>query len=883
MPARFSPLAFNRSRRPVPVAGSRQSPEELARLLPQYRIEGIIGRGGMGVVYKAHQGTLERTVAIKLLPAELTEDPNFVARFEREARTLAHLEHPGIIHVHDFGQTSAGHLYFVMEFVDGTDLYQLIHGPGLTSAQALDLVSQICDALQYAHGKGVVHRDIKPANILITREGRAKLADFGLARPVQSGESGQLTRSRVVMGTPEYMAPEQKRGEGDHRVDLYALGVMLYEMLCGRTPQGAWQVPSQQVPVDVRLDQVVIKAMQEEPARRYQQASEVKTDVDLIRTSAGETPKPGNPAQPQAPGSSVSPERDSPAPSSKKALLIGAACVIPLIGAAAWFASRQGPPAQAGAGSATASLAAAAIGHPWTNTLGLEFLPIPGAAPALLATTETRGSDWDTFLQAKQYSWKRFRDPTVSDKIKPADHPISGVSWHDANAFCEWLTEKERKEGRLPADMRYRLPTDHEWSQAAGISEDPAVPPSDLSGKDPAYAWGMTWPPPKDQFNVGDISELPGNLSWEKSVQAIRDTPPLLVDDHEETCPVKCYPPGEHGFYGLTGNVSEWVWDKWKPSHNEHGFRVLRGAGWFSLAKGGMPWLTRFLAPGLEIAAIEGMRSAKQTLLLSDRERAQPTEAWPYFGFRIALAKSAETLPDGILPLENGVRVNSLGMHLLPVDGSAKPESYIARWETRVRDYQVFATETSRHWTKPAFPQGPDHPAVLVSSQDCEAFCQWLTLRERQSGAIPQDWSYRLPTNQEWLGIFLPEPATLMAKADQLKYWSNALFNENISDHSRYAALGRKGYSYRYHDGHAWTAPVGSYKPMVRRNVSFYDVGGNVAERQICPKLTRGATPEISTIWGEDYAQTLSVTNGATRTGRSANGRRGHPLRSASG
>jgi len=488
----------------------------------------------------------------------------------------------------------------------------------------------------------------------------------------------------------------------------------------------------------------------------------------------------------------------------------------------------------------------------------LEFLPIPGAAPALLATTETRGADWDAFLQATKRPWKRFRDPTVSDKVKPADHPVSGVSWHDANAFCEWLTEKERKEGRIPADMRYRLPTDHEWSQASGISEDPAVPPADLSGKDLAYAWGMTWPPPEDRFNVGDISELPGNLSWEKSVQAIRDTPPVFVDEHEETCPVKCFPPGEHGFYGLTGNVSEWVWDKWKPSHNEHGFRVLRGAGWFSPAKGGMPWLTRFLAQGLEIAAIEGVRPAKQTLLLSDRERAQPTEAWPHFGFRIALSKSAETLPDGMLPLENGVRVNSLGMHLLPVDGSANPESYIARWETRVRDYQVFATETSRHWGKPAFPQGPDHPAVLVSSQDSEAFCQWLTLRERQSGAIPQDWSYRLPTNQEWLGIFLPEPATLMAKADHLRFWNNALFNENISDHSRYAALGRKGYSYRYHDGHAWTAPVGSYKPMVRGNFSFYDVGGNVAERQICTRLTRGPAPEYRTIWGEDYAQTLA-------------------------
>ncbi len=272
---------------PPPAAEGWEPPDpaELQLLLPQYRIEALIGRGGMGVVYKGSQSRLGRSVAVKLLPAELADDEGFVARFEREARTLAHLDHPGIIQVHDFGQTSEGHLYFVMEYVDGTDLFQMIHGPGLKPAEALEIITQVCDALQFAHSKGVVHRDIKPANILVTKEGRVKLADFGLARPMNSGHSGQLTLTRTIMGTPEYMAPEQKRGEGDHRVDLYALGVMLYEMLCGRTPQGAWQPPSQRVQVDVRLDKVVIKAMQEEPERRYQQASEVKTDVETIRTT----------------------------------------------------------------------------------------------------------------------------------------------------------------------------------------------------------------------------------------------------------------------------------------------------------------------------------------------------------------------------------------------------------------------------------------------------------------------------------------------------------------------------------------------------------------------------------------------------------------------
>ncbi len=260
------------------------TPEELAALLPQYRIVALIGRGGMGAVYKGEQATLERPVAIKLLPAELAADSQFIARFQREARTLARLQHPGIVAVYDFGQTTAGHLYFIMEYVDGTDLHRVLHGPGLKPAQALELLGQICDALQYAHGQGVIHRDIKPANILLNMQGRAKLGDFGLARPL-NGEAQDITSTNVVMGTPDYMAPEQRVGIADHRADIFALGVMLYEMLTGRTPRGVFEPPSKKVAVDVRIDSVVLKALQSEPELRYQAVSELKTDLDRIRTT----------------------------------------------------------------------------------------------------------------------------------------------------------------------------------------------------------------------------------------------------------------------------------------------------------------------------------------------------------------------------------------------------------------------------------------------------------------------------------------------------------------------------------------------------------------------------------------------------------------------
>ncbi len=263
------------------------TPEELGQILPQYRIECLLGRGGMGAVYKGIQPELERPVAIKILPAEVAADEVFVTRFKREARTLAKLQHPRIVTIYDYGQTGEGHLYFVMEYIDGTTLREILRGPGLTAEEALLKVSQICDALYAAHQQGVVHRDVKPENILITRDGWVKLADFGLARPRQEDDE-VLTSVHASVGTPAYMAPEQRAGHADHRSDIYALGVMLYEMLTGRRPQGAFEPPSVSAQADVRLDHVVTKALQQAPERRYQEVSEFKDDVDNIRSTPAE-------------------------------------------------------------------------------------------------------------------------------------------------------------------------------------------------------------------------------------------------------------------------------------------------------------------------------------------------------------------------------------------------------------------------------------------------------------------------------------------------------------------------------------------------------------------------------------------------------------------
>ncbi len=162
-----------------------------------------------------------------------------------------------------------------MEYVDGTNLRTILHGPGLNPDQALAVVGQLCDALQAAHRAGVIHRDIKPENVLITSDGYVKLADFGLARPPQGDDETGLTQTNVVMGTPDYMAPEQRAGahKADHRSDIFALGVMFYEMLTGETPRGMFEPPSHRVQVDVRIDDVVLKALQSAPDRRYQRSA----------------------------------------------------------------------------------------------------------------------------------------------------------------------------------------------------------------------------------------------------------------------------------------------------------------------------------------------------------------------------------------------------------------------------------------------------------------------------------------------------------------------------------------------------------------------------------------------------------------------------------
>lgn len=274
--------------RPNPVAMLRAAavdlpenrPEALAAvasLFPELHIEGAIGRGGSGVVYRVRQASGE-FAALKLLdPALSAREPAFAERLQREGRAMTALDHPGILKVRDFGDRS-GRFFLLTEFIEGVDLRRLMTLGELTPTESLRLLPQICAALQYAHDKGIVHRDVKPENVLVDLDGQVKIADFGLARIV--GRDGpdtlRLTRESQRVGTPHYMAPEQWRGAlVDHRADVFALGVMLYELLTGQLPVGDFPPPSSRPGVPRGLDEVVRRALAQEPERRYQRVDEL--------------------------------------------------------------------------------------------------------------------------------------------------------------------------------------------------------------------------------------------------------------------------------------------------------------------------------------------------------------------------------------------------------------------------------------------------------------------------------------------------------------------------------------------------------------------------------------------------------------------------------
>lgn len=317
-----------------------------------YRIIKQLGQGGMATVFKAYHPALDRYVAIKVLHPAFKEDPNFLARFQREARIVAKLEHPHIVPVYDFSEHK-GMAYLVMRYIEGETLKAHLIGEPLPPERILEILKPVAEALAYAHEQGVLHRDIKPSNVMLTPEGGIYLTDFGLARMAQSGES--TLSQDMMIGTPQYMSPEQAKGERvDERTDIYSLGVVLFEMLTGRVPFSAdtpYAIVHDHIytplplPTTIKpdifpaLERVLLKALAKEKDDRYQKVTELAIAFEdaVVEAASGIAlaPEPEEKAaEPATVPSTVveaKPAAPEAKPSRKRWLIIGGAAAALLL------------------------------------------------------------------------------------------------------------------------------------------------------------------------------------------------------------------------------------------------------------------------------------------------------------------------------------------------------------------------------------------------------------------------------------------------------------------------------------------------------------------------------------------------------------------------
>src|SRR5262245_13804324 len=373
--------------------------ELVGHTLGPYRLLEQVGMGGMATVYKAYHAAMDRYVAIKVLPRHLARDASFLARFEREARTIARLEHRYILPVYDVAQDD-GIPYLVMRYTDGGDLSRLIVGGQLSIKRAIEIISQVAEALAYAHRQGVIHRDVKPANVLISREGDALLADFGIAKIYE--ETLQLTGEGGIIGTPAYMAPEQLQGKAiDARADIYALGVVLYQALTGECPfvaetplavalmhiHNPLRPPREINPaIPESLERIVLRAMVKNPADRFADAREMSEALKgvLAELTVSSALPAASSAAPQTAASTASPPpAATPPPAQSTAVLAPAAPPADQAPSAQPAAPKPAQPARARAWlfAGGAALVVVAIGLAAWLLVG-RGAPIAAVAPA---------------------------------------------------------------------------------------------------------------------------------------------------------------------------------------------------------------------------------------------------------------------------------------------------------------------------------------------------------------------------------------------------------------------------------------------------------------------------------------------------------------------
>ena len=662
------------------------------RLFERYRLVERLGKGGMGVVWKARDEVLDHEVALKFVDEFIGMNPEAVEDLKRETRKCLKLQHPNIVRIQTLLLDGAA-VAIAMEYVDGQTFSTLkIQQPkGCFEVSAIRRwTRQLCEALDYAHRDGgLVHRDLKPANLMVNSAGQLRVLDFGIARSLSDSKSQRSTVASSGL-TPAYSSPQQMYGERPCVADdLYAIGATLYDLLTGKPPFNSGNIVLQvkeviPAPVNQRRQELGIEGMEpvpqnweetiaacleKDPAKRPPSAIEVAYRLGLVNRRETKSipewlPKPEvvRVAGPRPAGPAV-----APAKRGRGAVVAMASTLLAVGALAGWWYGVEQPRREAAkkepvivnptpvapaadqvqlaqravaakiAAALTAAddartaekwsdavhgyqavllldpgnvkakegllavaeqqkaveaaalakqkaeavakrrndglkaIAEATMEHPYENSLGMKFVPVPGTK-VLFSIWDTRVKDFRAYVEATGYrqpggvlvmklieenresgttwqsTWKLDKDATWEHPgfMQGEDHPVVGVNWVESNAFCEWLTAKERKEGRIGPEQKYRLPKDEEWSAAVG---------------DATYPWGNQWPPPDGAGNFFDYASakrLPG-MGW----------PQVPINDgYPRTSPVGSFKPNRLGLYDMGGNVWQWCEDWYRSEMN---------------------------------------------------------------------------------------------------------------------------------------------------------------------------------------------------------------------------------------------------------------------------------------------------------------------------
>jgi serine/threonine protein kinase len=552
-----------------------------------WQILGPLGTGGQGIVWRAVRLHDDLPGALKVFRSSPENLLEAAARSESEAAALRSLAHPCIVNVLDSGPCSDGRFCIVTELVEGCDLHHLLKAGPLPVPRALHIASCLLSALSHAHHHHIIHRDVKPANVFTSPDQTVKLGDFSLAlannRPVT------ITRDGTAFGTPYYLAPESLLGKPPTpAADLYAVGVLLYEMLTGAPPAGRFAKLSSKCHLPPEADTLVESLLAEDPSRRPPSADAASAMLDRLKSAIANSA--------------------SRARRRSRSLLAITTATGALLAAAAGYlipkpSSPPPPPPPLNHLGFPNPLAATAS-SPFLNSLGMSFVPIPQLNGLLFSRFETRMDDWITYSNATNgpeglvwqeisgtsgivrapllivtpsgWSDPRPQNPWPDPGFSPPENaPAWGINCQMARRFCSWLTWREQQEGRISRDQFYRLPSDAEWSTAAGLPPEPASSPGDrhmaLPANEPRFPWGPDWPPPANFANyAGREARDP---SWPSLWLSLK----LRKDNFPRLAPVGSFPPNANGLHDLWGNVWEWCDDRISPLSAEY---VQRGGSW---------------------------------------------------------------------------------------------------------------------------------------------------------------------------------------------------------------------------------------------------------------------------------------------------------------